>query len=291
MNYTVTYKIPSIFIINELNTTNSHYTYRYNNSKIELKSNIKNINIYEYLNTDNSKNTIYYNYRYLKDRKNYKEYLSNKDNTYIYKNSYENNENAEMIYPLDKNHIFIVTISTMNATIPIELVNNIKLINYKEYSSNINKIIKNNKLVSYLKILSADKEKVNQIKIVLPTTYKEIDKGNNMYRIRYFKNKTINLKYDIINNVDSSIKNIKSNYNVYSKYGKTYLNKKSKYKDYILYEGSYTTKNNKIYTNILYRQIDKLYIKIEIENIDRINNNLLEEVTNISNEIKDYKGE
>ena len=69
------------------------------------------------------------------------------------------------------------------------------------------------------------------------------------------------------------------------------VNKKSKYKDYILYEGSYTTKNNKIYTNILYRQIDKLYIKIEIENIDRINNNLLEEVTNISNEIKDYKGE
>lgn len=291
MNYTVTYKIPSIFIINELNTTNSHYTYRYNNSKVELKSNIKNINIYEYLSTDNSNNTIYYNYKYLKDKKNYKEFLSKNDKTYIYKNSYESSENTEIIYPLDNNHIFIITINMMNGTIPIELINNIKLIKYNKYSSNINKIIKNNKLVSYLKILSTNKEDVNKIKIVLPTNYHELDKGNNMYRIRYFKKKTINLKYDIINNVDNSIKSIKSNYNVYSKYGKTSLKKKSNYKEYILYEGSYYKKDTKIYTNILYRQIDNFYIKIEVEDTTSIDKDLLSEISNISNEITKYKGE
>ena len=291
MNYTVNYKIPNIFIINELNTTNSHYTYRYNKSKIELKTNIKNINIYEYLNSSKDKYTLYYNYKYLKDKKNYKEYLSKKDNTYIYKNSYESNENAEIIYPLDNNHIFIINISIMNGTIPIELINNIKLIKYNKYSSNINKIVKNNKLISYLKILSTDKQKENRIKIVLPTSYNELDKGNNMYRIRYFNKKTINLKYDIINNIERSIESIKSNYSVYSNYGKITLKKKSNYKDYILYEGSYYKKNNKVYTNILYRQIDNSYIKIEVEDTKSIEKDLLNEITNISNEIKKYKGE
>ena len=294
MNYQVKYKIPSIFILNELNTTNSHYTYRYDNSKIELKTNIKNINLFEYLNTDNSKNTLYYNYRYLKDKKNYKEFLSNKDNTYIYKNSYTDKyeyENVEIIYPLDNNHIFIITINIMNGTVPIELINNIKLIDYNKYSSNINKIIKDNNLISYLKILSNDKENISQIKIVLPTSYNEIDKSNNMYRIRYFKKKTINLKYDIINNIDNSIESIKSNYNVYSNYGKTSLKKINNYNEYILYEGYYHNKDNKIYTNILFKKIDNFYVKIEVEDTKSIDKELLKEITNISNEIKKYKGE
>ncbi len=294
MNYTITYKIPSIFIINELNTTNSHYTYRYNNSKVELKTNIKNINIFEYLNSDKSKNTVYYNYKYLNTKKNFKEYLSNKDNTYTYKNSYNEKkpyENVEMIYPIDKNHIFIVSISIMNGTIPIDLVNNIKMIKSNHYSSNINKIIKNNKLISYLRILSYDKKDMNEIKISLPTEYTELDKSNNMYRIRYFKKKTINLKYDIINNIESSITNIKSNYDVYSKYGKYFVNKKSNYKDYILYEGSYVKKDTKIYTNILFKKFDNIYVKIEVEDINTINKDLLDEISNVSNERKKYKGE
>ena len=134
MNYHVEYKIPDIFVLNELNTTNSHYTYRLDNSRIELKTNIKNINIYEYLNNNKSKNTIYYNYNNIKDKSNYKEYLSKSDNnTYIYKNSYKDSkyyENVEIIHILDNNHLFIVTINIYNGSIPIKLINNIKLIKY-----------------------------------------------------------------------------------------------------------------------------------------------------------------
>ena len=287
MNYQVNYKIPKIFKLNELNTTNSNYSYRYNESKIDLKTNIRNINIYEYLNNKKGNNTIYSNYKYIKDKSNYKEYLSKKDKTYTYKNSYKEKgniyENAEIIYSLDNNHIFIITINSYRGTIPIKLINNIKLIKYNKYSSNINKIIKNNKLISYLKILD-NNENIIKIKIELPLSYEEIDKENNMYKTRYFKNKTNIVKYDIITNIERSIENIRSNYNVYSNYGKVSLTKKNNYKDYILYEGSYHNKDNKVYTNILYKQINDFYVKIEVEDSNIIKDTILNEITNIKGE-------
>ncbi len=291
LNYYVSYSVPKIFTLEELNTTTNRLTYRTNDFMITIKAYNRESNIYEYLNNSKDKYTIYNEYSYLNDKKNYKEYISKlDDNTYIYKNSYTDEsipyENAKLIYSLDNNHIFIIELSSSKCYISEKLISSIKLISYNKYSSNINRKVEDNKLVSTIKYYTdSNKDNYKKIDIKLPLDYKELDKGNNMYMIKYFTNNKYNLKYYLSRDINTNNNLIKSNYRVYSKYGKNNINKNSVKKlnnrNYYLYSGYYYDKIELINTKILYTKIDDYYLTIEIESRDSINDKILKDITDI----------
>ena len=157
---------------------------------------------------------------------------------------------------------------------------------YNKYSSNINRKVEDNKLVSTIKYSTdSNKDNYKKIDIKLPLDYKELDKGNNMYMMKYFTNNKYNLKYYLSRDIDTNNNLIKSNYRVYSKYGKNNINKNSVKKlnnrNYYLYSGYYYDKIELINTKILYTKIDDYYLTIEIESRNSINDNLLKDVTDI----------
>jgi hypothetical protein len=291
LNYYVSYSVPKIFTLEELNTTTNRLTYRTNDFMITIKAYNRESNIYEYLNNSKDKYTIYNEYSYLNDKKNYKEYISKlDDNTYIYKNSYTDEsipyENAKLIYSLDNNHIFIIELSSSKCYISEKLISSIKLISYNKYSSNINRKVEDNKLVSTIKYYTdSNKDNYKKIDIKLPLDYKELDKGNNMYMIKYFTNNKYNLKYYLSRDINTNNNLIKSNYRVYSKYGKNNINKNSVKKlnnrNYYLYSGYYYDKIELINTKILYTKIDDYYLTIEIESRSSINDKILKDITDI----------
>ena len=295
LNYNVSYSIPKIFRLEELNTINNRFTYRTNDYMITIKAYNRESNIYEYLNNSKDKYTIYYEYDYLKDEKSYKEYISKiDDNLYIYKNTYkvekEPYENVKLIYSLDNNHLFIIELSSNKCYVSEKLISSIKMISYNKYSSNINRKIEDNKLVSTIKYyIDSNKDKYKSIDIKLPLNYKELDKGNNMYNMKYFTNNSVNLKYYLARDININNNLIKSNYSVYSKYGKYNIKensvKKMHNRHYYLYDGYYYDKIKMVNSKILYTIIDDYYLVIEIESSNKINDNILYDVTDIDSKV------
>ena len=293
LNYHISYSIPNIFILEELNIINNRFSYRTDDFMINIKAYNRESNIYEYLNNSKDKYTIYYEYDYLNEENKYKEYITKIDeNTYLYKNSYKKEsqpyENVKIIYSLDNNHLFIIELSSYKCYISEKLVSSIKLNSYNKYSSNITRKIEDNKLISTIKYYKdSNKDKYSRIDIKLPLNYKELDKGNNKYMMKYFTNNTVNLKYYLTRNISTNNNLIKSNYSVYSKYGNYEIKEKSVKKlnnrNYYLYEGHYYDKIKMINSNILYTNIDDYYLVIELESINKINDTILNEVTEIDN--------
>ena len=62
-------------------------------------------------------------------------------------------------------------------------------------------------------------------------------------------------------------------------------------RQYYLYNGIYYDKLNMINTKILYTKIDDNYLVIEISSTNEIKENILEEVTDIEENMKVYEGE
>lgn len=295
LNYYVSYSIPKIFKLEELNTINNRFSYRTEDYMINIKTYNRESNIYEYLNNSKDKYTIYYEYDYLNDEDNYKEYISKiDDNFYIYKNTYKKDkkpyENVKLIYSLDNNHLFIIELSSSKCYISEKLISSIKLNSYNKYSSNITRKVEDNKLITTIKyFIDSNKDKYNRIDIKLPLSFKELDKGNNKYMMKYFTNNTVNLKYYLTRDISINNNLIKSNYSVYSKYGKYNINKNSVKKlhnrDYYLYDGYYYDKINMIRSKILYTMIDDYYLVIEIESRNNINDSIINDVTEIDSKI------
>ncbi len=322
-NYLVNYQLPSNFKLDNFSSIASSFTFQdLEKGSIKINTMIYNRNIYEYIKDDTNKG-LTYKYKTYKEDKDYSSYeesldkLDKKEFNYIYKNSYYYNkattlndklesveykrleENIELIYELNNNHIFVITISSKDVSIPKELITMIKVNSSKNYSSYIKNTKEDDLLVSELKEYSNQtKDKIYSIKVKLPNSYKEIDKNQNIYSYRYFGlnyNKKDNLyEYQInytlsktkiekqIDNMNKLLLSIYGEYNELKQTSNIEINNKT----FIAYDGGYTNvvNKNKYYVNkkILFYQMGDYYLTIEIDgNNKQINDKLIKEVTNV----------
>lgn len=331
-NYKVIYEVPSVFELNDFNTESNYFNLKgYDKGQMTISTYIYNKNVYEYLNKDNLVN-VYENYKmYKKDKdiSDFKEQVSELDSkysdSYIYKNSYKTNaikhndkleaesykrtdENIELIYSLNRNHILIVVIDSEGIPITKKLIDSIKIKSVANYSSYTkNKVENGYRIAELQKYIDYKKEKVNNIIIKLPEDYKEIDRTtNNLYSERYFGlnydekeelyDYVIHYKFsttkDVAKNVELLNAKFKDSYgecNNYQQVGDVTINDKQ----FIEYVGGYTDLGGIPFTNInrykyyvhykalFYKLNDESYLIIEIlGNGKEISDDIVNQATN-----------
>lgn len=239
-NYLVNYSIPSNFRRSDFNSTRGYFNYeKLKDGSVSLSSNVWNVNIYKYLDKNDSA-SVFNNYKYVKENSNsyinFKESIeelkNDKYKAYIYKNSYTSvgtygeydYENIELIYELDSSHIFYIKIAATNNTIPKELIEKIEITGFKNYSSYINREVKDGYINAELKeFTDYSREKIRKINIKLPEKYYEIDKENDIYTKRSYgmnfdEKKELyqfELDYQISYDLESTITNLGSSINSY----------------------------------------------------------------------------
>ena len=126
---------------------------------------IYNRNLYQYLETDETLGTLYYEYSYQRKTDSYKKFkeaLSTYDSkykSYIYKASYEykllnknqKHENVILVYEINKNHIVVIKIESVDNKISKQLIDKIKIKKATNYSRYISNEIEDEKKVAVLK--------------------------------------------------------------------------------------------------------------------------------------------
>lgn len=337
-NYKVVYSLPSSFELSSFDTTLNYFHLKnIEDASMSLSVYIYNKNIFEYLDKDSG---VYRRYAFYKDHTDYTDYeeqISKLDtdyaDTYVYKNSYmreatryndefeqetykKKYENAEIIYSLNKNHILVITIEASDISITENLIKSIVVKSVENYSSYTKSSIQDNYLFAELKRYEGyDKNNILNVNLKLPDTYKEIDKGNNLYEERYF-----GLNYDeekelydyivhykltstAITDVDRQLEMLQAmfskaygEYNYYEKIGDNQYNDKL----FEVYEGGYTKLGGIQFTNInrykyyinhkalFYKLESGGYLIIEIKGNDKeISDAIIEEVANF--EIKNLE--
>lgn len=333
-NYYVKYLLPSNFKAHSLDSQHGNFVFDFKDDKnitshIYLNTSILNRNIYNYLDKEES-GSVFKSYEAYKKDKNYSNYeeavssLKSDYDSYIYKNSYyynngtvfeddtlknkkEYNENIELIYALNNNHIFVVKINSVGAPITENMINMIKVKSSENYSSFIKIEKEENNLIGRLQRYSDySYDKIDKITIKIPDKYEEIDKDRNIYSERYYElnyNEDL-LIYDYDVHYDFSdmskeqvVKNINS-FNIIKSYGDykelTYstdltLNDKK----FSIYDGGYTNLSGIMFTNtnrvnyyvnkkvLIYEMPNKGTLYIEINgNNKEISNDMLTELTN-----------
>lgn len=195
-NFLVNYSIPSIFKLTSFNSTMGLFSD--GNDKINLITNIYNVNVFDYLDKNNS-NGVYSNFDLIRNNseeyKNFKEQLGDIDisgyKSYIYKVSYigdQEYENYYLIIPIYKNRIFVARFQAINFKISEKLIKSFKINSVKNYASYVNSFV-NNKLYAELKrFIGYNYNEYNLLTLELPTSYREISKNDNIYTNRYFGN-------------------------------------------------------------------------------------------------------
>ena len=345
-NFKKKYKNPSLDTINRLNEElnlirDLDYTYVYillmyfnstrgyfnyeelKEGSVSLSSNVRNVNIYKYLDKNDSA-SVFNNYKYVKENSNsyinfnesIEELKNSKYKAYIYKNNYTSvgaygeydYENIELMYELDSSHIFYIKIAATNNTIPKELIEKIEITEFKNYSSYINREVKDGYIYAELKeFTDYSREKIRKINITLPEKYYEIDKGNDIYTKRsygmnYDEKKELyqyeldyQISYDLestITNLDSSINSYKNrdNYKALTYVNDIILNEKT----FKVYEAGYTDYSGAFLSSynreefykkirILVYQFDKKCFTIKVVgNSYDISDIMLKDVTNFN---------
>lgn len=318
-NYLVQYSIPDIF--KDTDYDSQYGSYRIddlpNYSNIRLNTSIMKCNIYEYLDREDTPN-IY---------DDYDSTSSNKENeivdkfgdsplSYIYKNkSLRNNkinENISIVYELNQNHIFIIKIESEGVGIPKELIEMIKIKDYKNIASNIRNEKENGFLIGKLKqFTDYTYEKTEEITLKLPESYQEIDKDTNLYEERnyisdYYEKAPIakcEIEYSITSlTIESELKiledNINKNLGGYKKFSQA-NDITSNDKKFTVYNRGYTrlsenTDGNglkyKFYTNekVLFYDLqnEKRLVIIIKANENQINDELINTLTNFDINVK-----
>ena len=124
-NFYVKYTLPNEAILYKYDTTFGQYQIKINDETIYINSSVSNQNIYEKLE-DDGVYSFYSAYKNEEKYSNFKETLTKiSDSEYLYFNSYDyisfnnehHSENAELIFELDNNHIFVVKISSTDTPI------------------------------------------------------------------------------------------------------------------------------------------------------------------------------
>lgn len=292
-NYYVEYSVPINFKRSSIDSSSGHFNFDdLDNSSITLSVNIYNMNIYEYLDKNKSVN-VYSEWSLYKNHSDYSKFQESVSKMtgeylgYVYKNSYyydkalswnddfevdtvsQLRENVVLMYELDKNHIILFKLSSSNVAIPKELINMIKINSFKNYASYIMSEKKNGYIISKLqRLLNGDNENIEQVTLVIPDKYKEIDKGSIM-SVNLFGQRNYVLGYndklDVANyeieyqlsskyfSVDSGVEII--NNSMLRSYGEykdlVYVGKKNvNGKDFSVYEGGYTNISGVMFTNV-----------------------------------------
>ena len=286
-NYYVSYSIPDNF---QLGALNSRYQYfeleGLEDGNLTMNVNIYNWNIYEYLDKKNSLN-VFDNYEMFQKDEDYSEFqesieiLDSDYDSYIYKNSYyydkatifkdnelkeyrRRDENIELIYALNKNHILVIKLSSSGVGIPEKLINMINIEKSKNYASYVKSNKKDGYLVAKLqRFKDYRKDKIESITIRLPDKYDELDRLNNFYEKRVFslnydEEKEIydyEIEYQLttISDINSLVDIINNSYTTsYGPYdnlsfiGNVTVNNK----DFIEYSGGYTNLGGIMFTDI-----------------------------------------
>ena len=338
-NYYVSYSIPDNF---QLGALNSRYQYfeleGLEDGNLTMNVNIYNWNIYEYLDKKNSLN-VFDNYEMFQKDEDYSEFqesieiLDSDYDSYIYKNSYyydkatifkdnelkeyrRRDENIELIYALNKNHILVIKLSSSGVGIPEKLINMINIEKSKNYASYVKSNKKDGYLVAELqRFKDYRKDKIESITIRLPDKYDELDRLNNFYEKRVFslnydEEKEIydyEIEYQLttISDINSLVDIINNSYTTsYGPYdnlsfiGNVTVNNK----DFIEYSGGYTNLGGIMFTDInrfkyyvykkalFYRIGDEGYLMINISgNNHEISDDIINEVTNFVIEEKSIK--
>lgn len=292
-NYIVKYFIPSNFRSLEYNTMHGSYTFENLSigKTIDLSTSILNCNIYEYLDKDNASN-IYQKYSI----EGTLDKLSEGPLTYIYKCNYSDiTENIEIIFELNRSHIFIVKINSNGISIPEELVKMIKISDIKNVVGNTNSKIENGYLIGELKSYDDAYEKTETITLKLPENYHEEDQGKNLYQSRMYgldfnEEKQI-YEYEVtyekiyssiedeIQSLDRYIDKSNGEYENFKKQEDIKINGKK----FQVYQRGYTS-NDTYYCNekvLFYELQNDVYLVIIVKaNDNKITNELIKNLTN-----------
>lgn len=330
-NYKIIYEIPTAFELSTFNTTSNYFNLKkHNKTQMTISVYVYNKNVYEYLDKDSVGN-VYENYKLYRDNKdvsNFEDQISKLDSkysdSYIYKNSYKTNttkyndesetelfkqinENVELIYSLNRNHILKITIKSIGSPITKKLLESIKIKSVSNYSSYTKNEIDNGYRIAELqKYIGYEKDKVNNIIIKLPESYVEIDKKNNLYDERYFGlnydesrelyDYVIHYKLSATNDITKNIEVLNMMFNdaygecnYYQKVGDITINDKQ----YIEYIGGFTDMGGIPFTNVnrykyyishkalFYKLNDESYLIIEIQgNGKEISDSIVNQATN-----------
>ena len=337
-NYYVKYSIPNNFSRTAIDSTIGMFKLKYEEENISLTVNIYNRNIYEYL--DKEESSVYNNYSYYHEKGNddysdFKESISKLDGNllgYIYINSYMNNntyknfgdinrkdykrqdENAEIIYALDNNHMLVFKLESKGIALTKKLIESIKVVDYKNYASYIKIEKEDNYIIGRLqKYVNYQKDKIRSVTLKVPDKYKEIDKNANLYENRYYGwNYNDNIEkydyevhYELSNLSEEKIIETLNQGTIKTAYGAsqelTYSgNFTQNDKEYKVYDGGYTDRSGIIFTNInrvkyyvhkkvlIYNLTDNANLFIEINGNDKeINNEVVNELLNFTVEEKE----
>lgn len=139
-NYIVNYSLPSNFKLNPNSEETKNYEFEglKIGKYITLNSSILESNLYEYLDKEDAVSVYRYKSRYSESNEELDKW-SEDPLCYIYKNSYSGSNNkdeiVELIFEVNENHIFRVTITSMGVGIPKELVEMIKINKIENYAS------------------------------------------------------------------------------------------------------------------------------------------------------------
>ena len=321
-NYLVSYLVPNIFKVTNIDSRKGSFSFQDDNATINVTTTIYNKNVYDYLDKTEGNSSIYEEFNFYKENKdkysNFEEQLSkykiSNYDSYLYKVFYTdkmNNkkyENYSLIVPINKNHIFLLRVIGENSSISEKLINSFKINKVVNYSSYINREVKDGYFNINLERLN--NKKTDSISIRLSEKYQEIDEGADMYSYRYIGlNKDTNnntYQYNINYNLTSPSQDLNSmidlinfnieSYEVYGNYNKLKyldtltLNKKQ----FKVYEGSYFKLDNlfnqketsifKVNEKVLIYELENggmLIITIDGNNKE-IEDNMLNELTDIT---------
>lgn len=317
-NYSVKISIPSNFQMSSFDSTLGYYTFKdLKKGSINLKVNIYAKNIYEYLEKEEKFGNLYNEFKNHRSKENksyqdfsesltklnhkkYEAYLYKAKFNYVYGEKKIPKESYYMIYELDKNHILVFEIESSENIISKDLINKITFSNVKNYANNITKEKVLKRFSSY------KKDKVDEITIKLPNTYKEIDYSLNMYNYRYFalnyNSKNQIYEYNVmyyLSGTSSKLESLVDNISIIKTVGQYQelipagtINLNGK--EFIVYNGGYT-KNGKGYLDngngntyyinkkVLFHQLPTGgYLQIEIDgNGVEISQEVLNDLTNV----------
>ncbi len=317
-NFLVNYIIPDNFKVTSYDSRYGYYSFNdiKQGATLKLSTSILKRNLYEYLDKNDSSN-IYTSYNlnsYNKENEKIDKY-GDKPLSYIYKNSYLTNneitENIELVFELNQNHIFIVKLSSQGVGIPKELVDMIKIKDFKNIASNITIENENGFLIGTLKqFTDYTCKQTEEMTLKLPEGYKEVDKDLNSYEERhyvsdYFSDVKIP-KYEVnykiisinieseIDILDKSINKTLGSHSDFKKTNDTTINDKK----FQVYERGYTNlssktdsngQKHKYYTNekvLFYELQNSRYLVVIIDgNENKITDELLNKLTNFENKI------
>ena len=193
-NYMIKYSIPSNFKDTSYNSKYGYYAFEnlsYSN-KINLSTCILNLNIYEYLDKKAVTNIYKKNYLNTSHPENERlDKFGGNSRSYIYNNKYISNdkkcESIIIVYELNKNHIFVLDISSEGIGIPKKLIDMIKINEVKNIAGNIKNEKENGFLIGHLKHFTDYSYKTTEEVVVrIPETYQEIDKDRNIFENRNY---------------------------------------------------------------------------------------------------------